>query len=148
MVDILDSILTIEDKEKLSRLKLKTLNAENIRIRILRKAAIKAGLAAKNLKNLKSVDGATFVEDQVWSQYKLAFAHRKDYSATEFAYLCASKYELMQGKDFSKNSCGWVKGEPEERKYNHLGPMSGSAGTKLYCIICNKELCKLESTIS
>ena len=149
--DTPDSVLTDEDKSNLARLRLEVALTDDARIKILRGAAIRGGLAAENLNNLKSKSGAPFVEDEVWNEYKLAFTfmdRREDSFITEFAYLCASKYELTQGKDFKKNSCGWGKGEPKEKKYNNLGPMSGSAGERVYCMICHKELCKLERVVS
>jgi len=34
----------------------------------------------------------------------------------------------------------YVRGEPREQRYNELGPLCGSAGTRYYCNFCNNQI--------
>ncbi len=39
------------------------------------------------------------------------------------------------------NSCdGWIKGSPAARDYNEIGFLSGSAGTRFFCGVCQDQI--------
>jgi len=45
-------------------------------------------------------------------------------------------------------TCGFVPGDPAERNYDELGPMSGSAGIDYSCRICGGHLGREKSVVS
>ncbi|MEX1063878.1 MAG: hypothetical protein WD898_00930 [Candidatus Paceibacterota bacterium] len=138
------SVLTEGDKKELAQLEAKKSELDQERIKIIRKAAIKGGLAANNLEDLKSESGHPFIEEDGRASYKRAVAKGK-IILPEMAYLCQSEYApIVEGTSGEKeDTCGWVKGEPLEKSYDEIGPLSGSAGSELFCKICGKRLCRI-----
>ncbi|MDP3954657.1 MAG: hypothetical protein Q8Q06_04600 [bacterium] len=120
--------------------------ADKKRIKALRKKAWESGLAAKDLNDLKPKKGALhFVEeDKDRRCYRVAVSMIRDVDmVVEFAYFCMNEWNLKLRKE-TKDTCGWVRGEPREEKFNTLGrqPLAGSSGYALYCNICGREICK------
>jgi len=114
---------------------------EKRKINILRQAAWKAGFAAKKLKDLRSTPGNTFLEHETSNKY--AFAQAQDVVSRippEVAYLCACEHALNKKDD----SCGWVRGEPRSEGFDELGILSGSSGVEYSCVICGKNIGRVE----
>jgi len=88
--------------------------------------ARKKGIIAEKLEDLKSSCGDPFKEKERDStrDYRKAMA-----GDVEAAYFCPTAH--IEG-------CGWVKGFPNSERYNDIGCLSGSAGTRFYCQICGK----------
>ena len=114
----------------------------------LRKLARQKGISALKLEDLESECGQPFVEEKEHSIYRRAMARDKtDSLRFESAYLCASRYEAPS-RTGNKDTCGWVKGEPREERYDSIGPLCGSAGIRFYCRICGKMVGELQARVS
>jgi len=112
----------------------------NEQLALLRKAARKKGIIAQNLADLKSEKGEPFREEKSaglqWGDgYQKAFAGSG--IKMETAYFCKETQLFTNPAD---EGCGWVKGTPIEKKYNEIGPLSGSAGERFYCRICRQQI--------
>ena len=110
----------------------------------LRKIAREKGITASSLEELKHENGELFEEKEKEERgmYRKAVSLNTSLEKAlhispflciaETAYLCHSMYSD------DEDSCGWVKGDPIEEKYNNIGPLSGSAGVRFHCRICGK----------
>jgi len=119
------------------------------KIFFIRDAARRKGIISANLKKLQSKSGKPFVRERKkgrWDYDDYARATVKERSSlpgfpptvVEVAYLCRPMNSLFSPRGKKLHGCGWVKGIPTEKKYNDLGPLSGSAGIKYYCRICGE----------
>lgn len=102
----------------------------------LRDAAYRLGLAAKSLEELRSDAGNGFVEiEERYRRHDVRRAREENAERhkDEWAYLCANPYSF--GRE-DQIGCGWVKGIPDQRAYDNIGSLAGSAGTEDYCRIC------------
>ena len=136
--------LSENERRELAELDSGVARLQQQKISKLRELARKKRIAAERLEDLKSECGRPFVEQKGYG-YKIAAAASKAKPfSQELAYLCISEYETRRGKD----TCGWVKGEPKSEKYDNLGPLCGSAGTRYYCRICGKLLWECQSVVS
>jgi len=108
----------------------------------LRKIAAEKGIIAPTLEELKSKSGKPFIEEELKGRtkgdYKRALIEDSIMGRVrtiETAYFC--QFRLAQFlKEEDKDGCGWVKGRPVEKPY----PLSGSAGIKYHCRVCDKEI--------
>jgi hypothetical protein len=138
--------LTEEEKQELAVFTSVISELQRRKLAKLREFARQKGVAALELKDLKSGCGEPFIEEKCHSNYQRAAAKGKAGSPSiEFAYRCAWKRELFPG---SENTCGWVRGEPREEGYDNLGLLSGSAGRRFYCKICDKMLGEFQEVVS
>lgn len=136
--------MTENDKAELAIINKIISEAQAAKITKLRELACKNGAAALKLEDLKSESGKTFVDKG--KEFGCRSAVVLDISlALESAYLCISEY--VNEAD-NTDTCGWVKGAPRQENYNNIGPLSGSAGTRFYCRICNKQLSKYATMFS
>ncbi len=153
----LDDSLVLDDK-KVKELDSAILVARVVKIDYLRKIAREKGVTAPTLIELKSENGGLFKEKKEKSNggcwgyaYKKAVALPPPLKtpgaiislSPETAYLCCGIYS---NKD--SDTCGWVKGDPVEREYDEIGPLSGSAGTRFYCRICGKMIGEKQTKVS
>lgn len=135
---------------KLSKQEKAALAALNVEIEVIlrkrkelfRASAKRQGIIAKQLAELKSESGQSFVEEEKVRQtfsgraYQKAVVKEKTSLGpyiSEVAYLCRNPYV---GEE--KDSCGWVKGSPVAQDYNNISFLSGSAGVKYFCKICGQ----------
>lgn len=102
----------------------------------LRTAARRLGWTADTLEDLRSEAGNPFVEEPQYGRERVRRAREQggDEYNEEWAYLCVNPYAW--GFADPPKGCGWVRGVPDERPYDDIGMLSGSAGTKDYCRIC------------
>lgn len=116
----------------------------------------KDGVIAEKLEDLKSKNGAPFVEitdmGMIYRYRNARSGNFRDLSA-EAAYYCESNFERIarQTKDFSWGSyhgCGWVKGSPREEKYNEISFMTGAEGVRFHCCLCGKMLTDFKISMS
>ncbi len=136
---------TESEKQELADFDRKINELQRQKILKLRELARQKGVSALKLEDLKSKCGEPFIEEKERDSYQRAVAQDKTKPHRyEFAYLCASKYEIHP----KENTCGWVKGEPREGSYNDIGPLCGSAGTRYYCIICGKMAGEFQEIVS
>lgn len=109
------------------------------KLKFLREAHGNRGEIATTLEGLKSKRGRPFVPMERFPgrRYTQAVVQvEAPFSlAVETAYLCKGIYQ-----EEDPDSCGWVKGEPNERSYDDIGVLSGSAGHRYYCRICGKQI--------
>ena len=123
--------------------------AEAKKRQILREGARKRGTIANKLEDLKSESGEQFIEIEsgknpfgIPKKIKAAVisGKTKSFSSEEVAYLCRYpnfhlwKNALKLEKD--PDTCGWVKGFPEKKWYDEIGPLSGSNGWRYTCRVC------------
>lgn len=114
----------------------------------LRELAMQKGISALKLEDLKPECGKPFVEEaRRDSGYKRAIVRDETRSLyPELAYLCASERDIhFENKE---DTCGWVRGEAREERYNNIGPPRGSAGIRYYCKICGKMVGELIEVVS
>jgi hypothetical protein len=114
------------------------------RVKKMRELAWKKGAAALKLEDLKPKCGVPFGLGRPHCGYQRAQAFTLESIEPEMAYLCTSQYNPEPDSD----TCGWVKGEPRQSNYDNLGPLSGSAGARFYCRICNKQLSEYATMFS
>jgi len=90
-----------------------------------------AGLVTTRLADLRATDGGIFTltETHPDEPQKAAAANG------ETAYRCRKP-----GSKDSRTGCGWVKGRPQAKGYSNIGPLSGSAGAKYFCHICERQI--------
>ena len=148
-------VLTEAERERLAgfdrsmqMLQVQIVAAQLERIACLREFARAHGFMTTTLEDLRSACGEPFIEDPTSKQYKIyrratarkkpsAAAGKFPMSAVEEAYFCVSMYSL------SDAGCGWVKGVPAGRLFDNIGPLSGSAGTRYFCKVCNQQIGEL-----
>jgi hypothetical protein len=128
-ITVFDSVIAQAKKQKLQK---------------IRELAWKKGVAALKLEDLKSNCGVPFTERDLYFGYKIGAAMNELTQEPELAYLCTSQYNPEPDSD----TCGWVKGEPRQANYDNIGPLSGSAGARFYCRICNKKLSEYATMFS
>ena len=134
MTDIYN-FLNEEEKKMLGSLNLHVSATKKRQVALIREAAKREGVIAQNLEDLKSQKGEPFREEK---SVGLQWGHacQKAFAgsgmAMEEAYLCKGMYS----KETDADGCGWVKGTPIEKKYDDIGILSGSRGTRCYCRIC------------
>ncbi len=135
-------VLTEAETRELSAIESKMAVLRGEKLIRLRKIAWAKGIAAKKLKDLKSRSGEPFVSQgkTSYDDCKRAIAKGRG-GGFEYAYFCATGFTNRIG-------CGWVKGVPDSRNYNNIGPLSGSAGEKSYCKICGMQIGKRQDKIS
>lgn len=131
---------TAEEQAILATLDQNLQSARSAKLEFLREAYKNRGEIAPTLEGLKSRSGKPFVlgrERELTGMHgcastiaKIPFPHQE-----EAAYLCRGIY---QEEDL--DSCGWVKGDPQEVPYNNIGILGGSAGSRYYCRICGKQI--------
>ncbi len=140
-------VLNEDEKAELAKLNREIARLQTERISKLREFARQKGITAARLEDLKSECGQPFIEDESGFSYRRATAkgEGKSHRELEIAYLCASPY-LMKGED--EYTCGWVKGNVIRKKYDEIGLMSGSAGTRYFCKICGKQVAEFQEVVS
>lgn len=134
--------LSPEEQERVATFDREIAAAQARRTALLREIAKAKQLCAPDLTGLKSASGKPFEETTPRGSCRTAIVRGKTLLIgsviLEMAYLCHDRYA---GAD--QDGCGWVKGKPVERKYNDIGPLSGSAGRRYFCGICGKKVGEL-----
>lgn len=124
---------------KLAKIQHQIAKIEKKKMAKIRQIAWRTGVAALKLKDLKSEYGGFVVQKERYG-YQRALAIKKEGEYVvdhEGAYQCVNEFASLEEKG---QTCGWVRGEPTKRKYDEIGPLSGSAGTEYFCRICHKHL--------
>lgn len=98
-------------------------------------AVIRQGIAALKLEYLKSESGAPFQEIKD-NRYKRAVSYLSDQTTIgEEAYYCPVDQ-------------WWIKGIPNSKPYDEIGPLSGSSGSRYYCKFCNGRVGEFQAMTS
>ena len=138
--------LTLTDEENLELAEFDRIvqEASSKKVLKLREFVRGKGLTAEKLEDLTSANGEPFTEEEQGSYeyYTRAIAAkirtlkvgRGEFpvGGNDYAYLCIPMYL----RDREQIGCGWVKGKPIARKYDNIGPMSGSSRYEFHCKIC------------
>jgi hypothetical protein len=132
-----------EVQAKLKDARQREAQAREDRLRIMREEGRRFGFMADNLEDLRSSGGKPFIreESRIRGMPTMAYEEGKDDFLAESAYLCAGSHT---GEPF----CGWVRGVPEETPYDDIGVLSGSAGTRFTCPVCNAQIGEHQEIVS
>lgn len=125
-------VLTAREKDLLKVVDEKLNRLIQDRRELIKKFAKKSGVVAQKISDLKSAKGKPFTI----TKDNPGVAKSAD---GERAYLCAGFHNQEPEK-----GCGWVKGSPIKREYDSIRALSGSAGYKHYCYLCNTEIREIQ----
>jgi len=147
-----------KEKKELEKIEIKAFsdNLETVikRRPLLREAARKKGITADELGDLKSKTGEPFVESKSVNSHFLfpkkirmavVFGKEESPCSEEVAYLCRywdfdnTVKQVMEAEGLEKDpdSCGWVKGIPQEED---VYDEADAEDWKYVCRICGQEL--------